>query len=157
MNAAHFHLIVNHFPIVGGLIGLLVLVAGYLLKKEQIKLTALGIFVFCGITVVMAHVSGENAEEIVEAMPGIDRALIHEHEEATELFYAITVLLGLTSIIGLYLRYRGSNYLRYAFAVTLLLSIASTFTSIQAGTSGGEIRHAEIRNNAPFIQLEKND
>ena len=39
MNNAHFHLVVNHLPIGGILIGTLVLVAGWLIKKSEVKLT----------------------------------------------------------------------------------------------------------------------
>lgn len=33
MNDAHFHLVVNHLPIVGVMIGFLVLLAGLIMKK----------------------------------------------------------------------------------------------------------------------------
>ncbi|MBK8602240.1 MAG: hypothetical protein IPN87_03750 [Saprospiraceae bacterium] len=43
MNGAHFHLVVNHLPIVGLLIGILILITGLALKKVDIQLTALGV------------------------------------------------------------------------------------------------------------------
>ena len=57
MNEAHFHLVVNHLPIVGILIGLLVLVTGFILKKPEVKVTALGIFVFSGLASIAAFYS----------------------------------------------------------------------------------------------------
>ena len=77
MNDVHFHLVVNHLPIVGLLIGILVLIAGLLLNKTEVKLTALGVFVFSAITSAFAFYTGEGAEEVVENISGISETLIH--------------------------------------------------------------------------------
>ena len=45
MNDAHLHLIFNHLPIVIPIVGLLVLLAGFVLKSDVVKRVALGIFV----------------------------------------------------------------------------------------------------------------
>lgn len=50
MNDAHIHLIVNHLPIVGVLIGFLVLLFGYILKNHQVKTTSQAIFIFSALT-----------------------------------------------------------------------------------------------------------
>lgn len=44
MSDLHLHLVLNHFPVIGLIIGALVLLFGFLLRKVQIKETALGIF-----------------------------------------------------------------------------------------------------------------
>jgi hypothetical protein len=38
MNDAHLHLVVNHFPIIGTILGLGTLVAGILLKNNSVKI-----------------------------------------------------------------------------------------------------------------------
>lgn len=58
MNDAHYHLIVNHLPIVGLLIGILVLIAGLVFNKTEVKLTALGILIFSAITSIAAFYTG---------------------------------------------------------------------------------------------------
>ncbi len=68
------------------MIGFLVLLAGFILKKPQIKNTALGIFIFSGLTTITAFLTGEGAEEIVENLPGISETLIHKHEEICRAF-----------------------------------------------------------------------
>jgi hypothetical protein len=45
MNAAHFHLIFNHLPIISPILGILVLSLGYILGSAIIKRTALFIFI----------------------------------------------------------------------------------------------------------------
>jgi len=66
MNGAHFHLVVNHLPIVGLLIGILILITGLALKKVDIQLTALGVFIFSAVSSIVAFNTGEGAEEVVE-------------------------------------------------------------------------------------------
>ncbi|MEQ3663118.1 MULTISPECIES: hypothetical protein [Flavobacteriaceae] len=157
MNDAHFHLAVNHLPIVGVLIGFLVLLVGFIMKKPQIKNTALGIFIFSAVTAVVAFLTGEGAEEIVENLPGISETLIHKHEEYAELFFTMMLILGGVSIITLFLEYKKLPFYKYGFVVCLLLSVASIGISKYVGTSGGEITHIEIRNDANVIQLDSQD
>lgn len=145
MNGAHLHLVVNHLPIVGVIIGSLVLIAGYLSIKMPVKVTALGIFIFSAITAMISNFTGEGAEEVVEGMGIVSHELIHEHEEMAETFLLLTVILGVISILTLYFTAKKKEFARYGFILALLLSVACIFTGKQTGTSGGEIRHTEIR------------
>lgn len=157
MNEAHFHLAVNHFPIVGVVIGLLVLITGLLVKKLPIKVTALGIFIFSAITSVAAFYSGEGAEEIVENLSGISETMIHTHEEYAELFFTAILVLGFSSAVILLLQRYKSKYASYGFIWVLVLAVGSTILAAYVGTSGGEIRHTEIRTENGIIQLDSNN
>ena len=157
MNDAHYHLLVNHLPIVGLLIGIMILVAGFLFKKPDLKLTALGVFIFSAITSAFAFYTGEGAEEVVENIGGISETLIHTHEEYAESFFIITIVLGVVSIIGFVAELMKSKYAKYVIILTLLLAIADGILAKYVGTSGGEIRHTEIRNNEKIIHLDEED
>ena len=157
MNDAHFHLVVNHLPIVGVLIGFLVLLSGYIIKKTQVKITALCIFIFSALTAIAAFYTGEGAEEIVENLPGISETLIHEHEEYAELFFTMMLILGGTSLTALFFQYKKFPFVKYGFVLVLLISISCIVISKYVGTSGGEITHIEIRNDANVIQLDSNN
>jgi len=156
MNDAHFHLVVNHLPIVGVMIGFLVLLAGLIMKKPQIKNTALGIFIFSALTAIVAFLTGEGAEEIVENLPGISETLIHKHEEYAELFLTMIMILGGVSLITLFLQYKKLSFYKYGFIAGLLLSVTTIIISKYVGTSGGEITHIEIRSDTNVIQLDGN-
>lgn len=154
MNGAHFHLIVNHLPIVGLLIGLLVLITGLILKKSEVKVTALGIFIFSALVSFAAFYSGEGAEEIVERIPGISETLINQHEESAELFFTAILILGGISLVTMFLEIRKSKFAKFGFIFVILLSLAAGFLAKNVGTTGGEIRHTEIRNDANLIQIQ---
>lgn len=157
MNDAHFHLVVNHLPIVGVLIGFLVLLVGYIIKKPQVKNTALGIFVFSALTAAAAFLTGDGAEEIVENLPGISETLIHKHEEYAELFLTMMLILGGVSVVTAFVEYKKYQFAKYGIIVVLFLSIASIVISKYVGTSGGEITHIEIRKDANVIQLDSHN
>jgi uncharacterized membrane protein len=148
MNDAHLHLVVTHLPIVGVLIGFLVLLTGYFTKSPQVKTTALGIFIFSALAAIAAFFTGEGAEEIVENLPGVSETLIHAHEEQAEIFYTMMLILGGVSLVTMLMQYKKSAFAKYVFIVVLLLSISSIVMSKFVGTSGGEIIHAEIKNGA---------
>ncbi len=145
MNGAHLHLVVNHLPIVGVIIGTLVLIAGYLSIKMPVKVTALGIYIFSAITAFISNFTGEEAEEVVEEMAGISHQLIHAHEEQAETFLLLTLILGAISMLTLFFTAKKKDFARYGFMLALALAVASIYTGKQTGTTGGEISHPEIR------------
>lgn len=157
MNNAHFHLIVNHLPIVGLLIGTLVLLTGLVVKKTDVKLTALGVFVFSALTSIIAFYTGEGAEEVIENMAGISETLIHTHEEYAESFFSLTLILGGISFITFIAEAKKHHLSKYLIVLCLLVAIADGILAKYVGTSGGEIRHSEIRSDAKMIPLENDE
>ena len=148
MNDVHLHLVVTHLPIVGALIGFLVLLTGYITKSPHVKTTALGIFIFSALAAIAAFYTGEGAEDIVEKLPGVSETLIHNHEELAELFYTMMLILGGASLVTLFIHYKKFAFAKYGFILVLLLSISNIVISKFVGTSGGEIMHSEIRDDA---------
>ncbi|HBK82435.1 MAG TPA: hypothetical protein DDZ41_02375 [Flavobacterium sp.] len=92
-------------------------------------------------------ITGEGAEEIVEEL-GISHSIIHEHEEFAETFIKVLYALGIFSILGLYFQIKKHSKTSLASYIVLLTSVVSVILSTLVGTSGGEIRHTEIRKNA---------
>ena len=153
MNTAHFHLMVNHLPLVGVLIGLFVLAFGVFFKKEDIIRTATGIFIFSSLMSAAAFLSGEEAEEVVEDMQGVSETMIHIHEESAELFLIMTTILGIGAILVLILSFTQARYKTICNYCLLILSVITLVISFNTGNSGGQIRHSEIRSENQVIHL----
>lgn len=153
MNDAHLHLLVNHLPIVGLLIGALILIAGIFMNTSEVKLTALAVLVFSALTSIPAFYTGEGAEEVVENIAGISETLIHKHEESAELFFTITLILGSLSLLGFILEFKKLKFAKYIIYLVLLTALADGILAKNAGTTGGEIRHSEIRDNVNVLEL----
>lgn len=159
MNEAHLHLVVNHFPIIGTILGLGILVVGLLLKDNSVKNTAFFLFIVAAIFAAVSMATGEGAEELVEDMPTIGHDIIHEHEEMAEKLAIALYVLALTSILGLYLNYKKSVKSVLVTYVAVAIAIVAVFLGQQTGTTGGEIRHTEIRSVAipADVQMEDKD
>jgi uncharacterized membrane protein len=145
MNEAHVHLATNHLPIIIPFIALVVLLIGMFSKSDAVKRTAFFLFILGAIATFPAFESGEEAEEIVEHMAGVSHDLIHEHEEKAELFMVLSYLLGALSLVGLWANWKKKKFADTLMYVIALYSIIVLYMAKEAGTSGGEIRHQEIR------------
>lgn len=64
MNAAHLHLLINHLPLWGVVLGLLVGLYGAWRRSEDAVRVALMLFVVAALGAVAAYFSGHAAEEI---------------------------------------------------------------------------------------------
>jgi uncharacterized membrane protein len=152
MNDAHLHLVVNHFPIIGTIFGLGILITGILLKNNIIKNVSYVIFIVAAIFAFISMSTGEGAEELVEDMPDIGKQIIHEHEELAEKLALVLYLLGAVSLLGLYTNIKNHSKARLTSFLVLVIAVIGVVLAKSVGTSGGEIRHTEIRNNAPQTQ-----
>ncbi len=148
MNDAHFHLVFNHFPIIVPIVGMLILIVGFFIDSDVVKRTAFGVFIFGAIMTFPAMFTGEGAEEVAEKLPGITHDIIHEHEEKAEVFAILSYILGLLSIGALWASLKQKSFANILSIVVLLLGLVGFYLGRQVGTSGGEIRHTEIRSNA---------
>lgn len=142
-NGAHFHLLVNHLPIILPFVGLTVLILGIILKAEVVKRVSYGIFVVAAISAFVAMNSGEGAEEVVEEL-GRNHHLIHEHEERAETFALMSYVLGLFSIIALWFNWKKHPFSNLAMYLTILVCAGTLYFAKATGTTGGEISHEEI-------------
>ena len=145
MNDAHWHLVLNHFPIIGTILALGTLIAGILLKNNSVKNTAYVLFIVSAIFAALSMSTGEGAEEMVEDMPSIGKRIIHEHEEIAEKLAIVLYLLGGISILGIVLNLKNHAKAKFISIVALIVAVGAVFVAQLVGTSGGEIRHTEIR------------
>jgi uncharacterized membrane protein len=145
MNDAHLHMVVNHFPIIGTIFGLGILIAGIVLKNKSIQNTAYVLFVIAAVFGFFSMSTGEGAEEMVEDFPGIGKAIIHEHEEIAEKLAIVLYLLSGISILGLILNMQRHSKAKFISFVAVVVAVLGVYLATLVGTSGGEIRHTEIR------------
>lgn len=145
MNGAHWHLVVNHLPIIFPIVGGIVLVTGLISKSEAVKRTAFMIFIFGALAAIAAMSTGEGAEEVVEKINGVTENYIETHEETAETFALLSYILGGISLLGLWASFKQKSFSSIISIATLVFALVVLFFAKQTGTTGGEIRHTEIR------------
>jgi uncharacterized membrane protein len=151
MNDAHLHMVVNHFPIIGTIFGFGILIVGLFLKNKTLQNTSYALFIVAAIFGAISMGTGEGAEELVEDMPNIGKQIIHEHEELAEKLAVLLYVLGGLSLAGLYLNFKNNSKAKLLSFLILGIATVGLFLVQKVGTSGGEIRHTEIRANANVI------
>ncbi|MCC6727454.1 MAG: hypothetical protein IT258_23320 [Saprospiraceae bacterium] len=145
MDATHLHLLLNHFPIIGSLLGVGVMAYGYLTSSEQVKKTALWTWVAMAAIAIPVFLTGEPAEESVEGIANVSESLIEEHEEAATIAIWLMEALGLLSLVTLIVGWGKEQVSKPLVLVATVLSLVTFGAMARTGYLGGQIRHSEIR------------
>jgi uncharacterized membrane protein len=145
---SHFHIILNHFPSIGLVIGLFFFVVSIVTDNDVMKRTSLVVFTICGILGVPTYVTGASSMwALTDPMPiqNVSQAAINAHRDMALWTLFALAATGVTAWLELWrYRYLGrfssrSIYLTLGFALITLAMIA------EAGHRGGQINHPEIR------------
>lgn len=144
MSLVHLHLLLNHVPVVGALVALILFAAALLLRDVVSTKFVLAFTAGLAVVAIAVYFTGEPAEEAVEHLAGVTKASIHEHEEAAELTtILIGVLGGLSLLALLWLRSRRAP--RWMAAAGVVGTLAISALMGWTANLGGQIRHTEIQ------------
>jgi uncharacterized membrane protein len=160
MDQTHLHLMLNHFPIIGTLIGTLILLAGIARKETSIQRAALATILVMSLIAIPAFLTGEPAEESVEKIAGVSETAMEAHEEAAELAFWAMEVAGLLSLITLALAILKNRMAQPFTILALVVSLVTFGLMARAGNLGGKIRHTELSGNSTALQTapaEEND
>jgi uncharacterized membrane protein len=145
MNWAHAHLLLNHFPTIGMLVGLGVFVLGLAAKSDDLRRTSLGIFFFIALLSIPAFVTGTSARLALERTPEVSKNMIDAHETAAFEGLWFMELTGALGWLGLWQYRRLSRVPQGTLAAVLVVGLATFGLMSRAALMGGEIRHPEVR------------
>jgi uncharacterized membrane protein len=150
LNAAHWHLMLNHFPITGTLTGFLILLCSFLFRNATLMYTALVIFILTALLTIPAYLTGEGAEEILQQVVGFNaEEAIEIHEESAKTALITMQVLGALSLLSLVIYWNGKhNTARLLNAFIGFFSLIVLVLMLRVATQGGEIRHSEIRTSS---------
>jgi hypothetical protein len=151
MNSAHWHLVLNHIPVLGTLFGFLTFAYGWWIDSRDVLRVALALLFVAGLIAVPVYYTGHNAEEMVEELSGISEQAIEHHEEAAETTYYLMIALGIVALAGLIQTVRTPSLSKWWLLAIGLLAIVSLGSLIKTANDGGKIRHSEINMNQPAV------
>ena len=149
MNGAQIHLWLNHTPIFGVLIGLLILLFAVYKKSEELKRAGLGLFLATALIAIPTYLTGEPAEEVVETLPGVEASFIEAHEEWALAALIAVEVLGLAALAGLLFSRKPGRYSTMAIRGCVILAILAFGIVAWTAHLGGQIRHPETRAGFP--------
>jgi uncharacterized membrane protein len=144
MNAAHFHLMFNHLPIVGLGFALLINLLAIIRKSEELKRLSSWFYILVGLMSIVPIITGDGAQEILLTYPGINKDAIENHETWGYIFFYGLLLNGVLSVAALWFSGKKPDLVKKLSIATLILALILTFFAFQTGTTGGKMRHPEI-------------
>ena len=147
IDAAHVHLMLNHLPVIGAPLLLLLLTIGLLRGPRELVTISLVLVVGLAVATGLVYLTGEPAEELVERAPWFRDALVESHEEQAAVSLVAVLVTGALAGAALALRRRpaGGVWLpRITWGALALSTILLGWTA----WSGGQIRHEEVRATA---------
>ena len=147
MNLAYLHLVLNHFPIIGIVIGLGLFVVSLVGKNDDLKRASLMVLAAVALLALPTFFSGIGAQRAIRSDPAVSAVLIERHEGAAILALFFVEIAGALALVGLWQRHRvASGTPRSWNSMALLLfSVVTAGLMARVGTTGGDIRHPEIR------------
>jgi uncharacterized membrane protein len=147
MNLAHLHLLLNHFPIIGTVIGLGLFVVSFVGKNDDLKRASFIVLAAMALLALPTFFSGIGADRAIRRDPAVSLGLIERHEGAAMLALFFMETVGALALVGLWQRHRISTGKRWSWNLMaiLLSSIATAGLMARVGATGGDIRHPEIR------------
>ena len=148
MDWAYFHIVINHFPIVGVIIGSMLLVAGIIFKNPGVKLSGLGTIVFAMFTSILAYQTGDPAEGALKGIPEVTESFINRHEDIATIGMYLMIPAGLMAALSIYSIWKKERSVHFLIIITLILSLICSGVLVYVGHTGGQIRHSEFRSEA---------
>src|SRR5207302_433567 len=154
MNYAHLHLLLNHFPIIGTIIGLSLLLLSFVGDNRDLRRSGLIIFAAGALLAIPAFLSGFGARIMLSRDPGVSSALLERHEAAAMLSLWFMETTGGLALVALWRSHRTPRRARWHLPVVVLFALLTVGLMGRTGETGGDIRHPEMRASQEAIVVE---
>lgn len=153
MNLAHLHLLLNHFPTIGMVIGIGLFLSAVLRRHHDLTHTSLGVLFLIALMAIPAFLTGSAARDALVDRPEVSALLIERHQDAAILAFLFMELTGFVAWIGLWEWRQISRPTRWNVSAVLVLSAVTLMLMTRAANLGGEIRHPEIQAGEAAAQV----
>jgi uncharacterized membrane protein len=144
MNYAHLHLLLNHFPVIGTIVGLGLFLISFVGKNEDLRRSSYIVFAAVALLTIPAFLSGFGAQIMIKG-PGVSDALIGRHESSALLSLWFMLATGTLALVGLWQSQGTSRLPHWNVSAVLVLSLLTVGLMARTGNTGGDIRHPEVR------------
>lgn len=154
MDLTHIHLLLNHFPTIGNIIGGGLFVVSLFTKGDDLKRASLVVLLGISLIAIPTYMSGNGAQEAIKSLPGVSKSMIETHEGAALVAMGFMQVTGAFAWLGLWQLRRLARIPRWNLGVILVLTLVTLGLMTRAANLGGDIRHAEIRASEETVTTE---
>ena len=141
----HLHIVLNHFPFIGIMFVLGLLIASVYMNNDGMRRVSLILFVVLGLLAIPTYITGAAAGWAYQGRPDMSNELLQAHRDAALMAFTF---LGLTGTAAWLVLWRERRYGRVSNAGTyavLSLGIVAFLTLVETGSLGGTVLRPELR------------
>jgi uncharacterized membrane protein len=154
MNFVQMHLLLNHFPVIGSLIGFGLFVVSLFKKNNDLRRGSLIVFAAVALIAIPAFASGKGAQLMLKDQPSISDAFVQRHEGAAMLALWFLEVTGALALVGLWQIHQRKRMARWNLLAVLFFSLVAVGLMARTGNTGGEIGHSEVRASQEAMPTE---
>ena len=141
---AHVHLLINHFPTIGMILGLGLLLLSFVRKNDHLKKVSLEVLFLIALATLPVYVSGQAAAETLKGQAGVSAEAVVAHNDAALASFIMMEITGFFAWLVLW-RMRRIGWPTKGLTYTVLVLAVMTVAAVaRAANIGGDIRHPEI-------------
>jgi hypothetical protein len=148
MNAAHVHLMLNHFSIIGSIFGLVLLAVAMVRNSRELTTVSFACLASVAIISIPVYFTGPPAEEAITHLAGISEEVVERHEEVAQFAFTAIECVGALALAGLWL-FRIEPPPRWFVVMLLVRSVLTAGVMIFMANLGRQI--SASRNRIPLI------
>jgi hypothetical protein len=157
----YIHVVLNHLPIYGTILGALALAISLILRSRAAQVTALIITLIAGASAYPVFVTGQRAYKAIRSLAddaGAD--VLDEHMDRAEKTIGVFYFLAALAIAGLLVPIKWPKSAVPLAALTLVVAILCSGIAVYIAQPGGRVRHPEFRpseSSAPTSETDQHD
>jgi hypothetical protein len=150
-SAPHWHMLLNHFPSVGTVVAMVLLLFSFYLKSKDLNRAGLVTFVVIALLAIPTYVTGGATRRALEGTEGISTELMAAHQDAATLALGALLITGWLSWFALWQYRRFSQTYRWTIPAVVVFGLVTLGLMVGAGSLGGTINHPEILTGAESL------
>jgi hypothetical protein len=141
---AHVHLLLNHVPTIGTILGLGLLLLSFIRPSEHLRKVSFEVMFLIALATLPVYLSGNAAAEALKGAAGVSTKAIATHNDAALESFILMEITGFFAWLALW-RMRRIGRLTSGLTYTVLVLTVLTVAAVsQAALLGGSLRHTEI-------------
>jgi hypothetical protein len=142
----YIHVVLNHLPIYGTILGALALAISLILRSRAAQITALILTLVVGASAYPVFVTGQRAYKTIRSVSDDGGAdWLDEHMDRAEKSIGAFYSLGALAIAGLLVPIKWPKSAVPLAALTLVVAILCSGIAVYIAQPGGRVRHPEFR------------
>lgn len=146
LSPEYIHVVINHLPIEGLLMGIIGLVLSLIFSNKGAKLVSLSLILISSLSVMPISYTGEQAYERIETrLDKVGEHYLEEHEERAEKAEPALYVTAVLALLTMLTVAKAPKFSKVATNTTLIASCIAFGMCGWAAQAGGKIAHEEFR------------